>query len=199
MAALVDADPGLDPDALFRDWPTDLWSALVAQVIGQQISLAAAGAIRGRLESVHGGRLPTPAELLATDEETLRGVGLSGAKTRYLYDLAARLLDGRLSLERLRLLDDDAARDELIQVKGVGRFTADGVLLLALRRRDIWPAADLALRRAVARVWELDGDVSIAETDAVGERFRPWRTLAAVYLYTADLAEPSRLIIDANG
>jgi DNA-3-methyladenine glycosylase II len=199
MAALVDADPGLDPDTLFASWPADLWSALVAQVIGQQISLAAAGAIRRRLESVHDGRLPTPAELLAIDEETLRGVGLSGAKTRYLYDLAARLLDGRLSLERLRLLDDDAARNELIQVKGVGRFTADGVLLLALRRRDIWPAADLALRRAVARVWELDGDVSIAEADAVGERFRPWRTLAAIYLYTADLAEPSRLIIDANG
>ena len=85
------------------------------------------------------------------------------------------------------LLDDDAARDELTQVKGVGRFTADGVLLLALGRRDIWPAADLALRRAVERVWELDGPVSIAEADAVGERFRPWRTLAAVYLFTADL------------
>ena len=198
MAALVDADPGLDPDALFADWPADLWSALVAQVIGQQISLAAAGAIRGRLESIHGGRLPTPAELLAIDEEALRGVGLSGAKTRYLYDLAARLVDGRLSLERLRLLDDDAARDELIQVKGVGRFTADGVLLLALRRRDIWPAADLALRRAVERVWELDGQVSIAEADAVGERFRPWRTLAAVYLYTADPLAPSRLLIDAD-
>jgi DNA-3-methyladenine glycosylase II len=198
MAALVDADPGLDPDTLFASWPTDLWSALVAQVIGQQLSLAAAGAIRGRLESVHGGRLPTPAELLAIDEQALRGIGLSGAKTRYLYDLAARLLDGRLTLERLRLLDDDAARDELIQVKGVGRFTADGVLLLALRRRDIWPAADLALRRAVERVWNLDGRLSIAEADVVGERFRPWRTLAAVYLYTADPAPPSQLLIDAE-
>ncbi|MFZ0386603.1 MAG: hypothetical protein WAL22_13140 [Solirubrobacteraceae bacterium] len=141
-------------------------------------------AIRGRLESVHGGRLPTPAELLAIDGEALRGIGLSRAKALYLHDLAARLVDGRLDLERLRALDDDAARDELTQVKGVGRFTADGVLLLALGRRDIWPAADLALRRAVARVWELDGPVSIAEADAVGERFRPWRTLAAVYLFT---------------
>ncbi len=184
MAALVDADPELDPDAVFGKWPTDLWSALVTQVIGQQISLAAAAAIRGRLESVPGGRLPTPAELLAIDGEALRGIGLSRAKALYLHDLAARLVDGRLDLERLRALDDDAARDELTQVKGVGRFTADGVLLLALGRRDIWPAADLALRRAVARVWELDGPVSIAEADAVGERFRPWRTLAAVYLFT---------------
>jgi DNA-3-methyladenine glycosylase II len=198
MAALVDADPELDPDAVFAKWPADLWSALVAQVIGQQISLAAAGAIRGRLESVHGGRLPTPAELLAIDEQALRGIGLSRAKALYLHDLAARLVDGRLDLERLRALDDDAARDELTQVKGVGRFTADGVLLLALGRRDIWPAGDLALRRAVARVWELDGPMSIAEADAVGERFRPWRTLAAVYLYTADLAAPARRLIDAD-
>ena len=196
MAALVDADPGLDPDALFAKWPADLWSALIAQVIGQQISLAAARAIRGRLESLYGGRPPTPAELLATDDDALRGIGLSRAKALYLHDLAARLVDGRLDLERLRALDDDAARDELTQVKGVGRFTADGVLLLTLGRRDIWPAADLALRRAVARVWELDGPVSIAEADAVGERFRPWRTLAAVYLYTTDLAAPSRRSID---
>ena len=107
-----------------------------------------------------GGRLPTPAQLLALDEDTLRAVGLSHAKTLYLYDLAARLVDGRLDLARLRTLDDDAARDALTEIKGVGRFTADGVLLLTLRRRDIWPAADLALRRAVARVWELDKPIA---------------------------------------
>lgn len=185
MAALVDADPGLDPDAFFDNWPADLWSALVFQVIGQQLSLAAAGAIRGRLEALHDGRLPTPAELLATEEKTLRGIGLSQAKAGYLHDLAACLVDGRIDLDRLRVLDDDAARNELTQAKGVGRFTADGVLMLTLRRPDIWPAADLALRRAVGRVWGLDGPLSIAEVDAVGERFRPWRTLAAVYLLTA--------------
>jgi DNA-3-methyladenine glycosylase II len=191
MAALVDADPRLDPDAFFDAWPSELWSALVAQVIGQQISLAAAGAIRGRLEALCGGRLPTPAQLLALDENTLRGVGLSQAKAVYLRDLAARLVDGRLDLARLRALDDDAARIALTEIKGVGRFTADGVLLLTLRRRDIWPAADLALRRAVARVWELDNPVSLADVDALGERFRPWRTLAAVYLLTHDRPEES--------
>jgi DNA-3-methyladenine glycosylase II len=183
MAELIDADPGLDPDALLDGLPSDLWGALVLQVIGQQLSLAAAAAILGRLEALHGGRLPTPAELLDTDIEALRGLGLSRAKGAYLHDLAARLEDGRLDLERLRILDDDAARNELTQVKGVGRFTADGVLMLALRRPDIWPAADLALRRAVERVWTFDTPASIAEVDALGERFRPWRTLAAAYLY----------------
>jgi DNA-3-methyladenine glycosylase II len=183
MAALVEADPGLDPDVLFDGWPSDLWGALVLQVIGQQLSTAAARAILARLETLHGGRLPTPAELLATDDATLRRIGLSRAKAVYLHDLAAHLLDGRLVLEHLRALDDDDARSELTQVKGVGRFTADGVLMLALRRPDIWPAADLALRRAVERIWALDPPASVAEVDAIGERFRPWRTLAAAYLY----------------
>jgi DNA-3-methyladenine glycosylase II len=183
MAALVDADPGLDPDRLLDSWPSDLWGALVLQVIGQQLSRAAAGTILARLDAEYGGRLPTPAELLDTDAETLRRIGLSRAKAVYLHDLAARLVDGRLDFERLRTLDDDAARDELTQVKGVGRFTADGVLMLALHRPDVWPAADLALRRAIERIWGLDAPASVAEVDALGERFRPWRTLAAVYLY----------------
>jgi DNA-3-methyladenine glycosylase II len=189
MANLVDADPSLDPDAVLDAWPTDLWDALVLNVVGQQLSVAATQAILGRLTALHDGRLPTPAELLATDAETLRSSGLSRAKAVYLRDLAERLTDGRLDLERLRSLDDDAARAELMQVKGVGRFTADGALLLALRRGDIWPAADLAFRRAVERVWDLDAPASLADVDAIGDRFRPWRTLAAVYLLFAPVAE----------
>ena len=183
MQALVEAEPRLDPDRLVDRFPSDLWGALLLQVIGQQLSLAAAAAIMTRLEALYGGRLPTPTELLGTEAATLRQIGMSRAKASYLHDLAARLEDGRLDLDRLRGLDDDTARAELTQEKGVGRFTADGVLMLALRRPDIWPAADLALRRAVERVWQLDTPASIEQVDAVGERFRPWRTLAAAYLY----------------
>jgi DNA-3-methyladenine glycosylase II len=183
MAELVKAEPALNPDRFFDGLPSDLWGALVLQVIGQQLSLAAAAAILARLDALQGGRMPTPAELLATDAETLRGIGMSRAKASYLHDLAARLGDGRLDLDRLRTLDDDAARTALTEVKGVGRFTADGVLMLALRRPDVWPAADLAFRRAVERVWGLDPPASVEQVDALGERFRPWRTLAAAYLY----------------
>jgi DNA-3-methyladenine glycosylase II len=185
MAELVNAQPGLDPDGLFDGLPNDLWGALVLQVIGQQLSLAAAAAILARLEALQGDRMPTPAELLATDTETLRGIGLSRAKAEYLHDLAARLEDGRLDVDRLSTLDDDDARTALTEVKGVGRFTAEGVLMLALRRPDVWPAADLALRRSVERIWGLDPPASIEQVDAVGERFRPWRTLAAAYLYSS--------------
>jgi DNA-3-methyladenine glycosylase II len=110
---------------------------------------------------------------------------MSRAKAVYLHDLAARLEDGRLDIDRLCILDDDAARNALTQVKGVGRFTADGVLMLALRRADIWPAADLAFRRAVERIWGLDAPASVEQVDTLGERFRPWRTLAAAYLYSS--------------
>ena len=185
MAELVAANPDLDPDRLFDGLPSDLWGALVLQVIGQQLSLAAAAAILARLEALQGGRMPTPAEMLATDAETLRGIGMSRAKAVYLHDLAGRLQDGRLDPDRLQALDDDAARTALVEVKGVGRFTADGVLMLALRRPDVWPAADLALRRAVERIWELDPPASIEQVDALGEQFRPWRTLAAAYLYSS--------------
>jgi DNA-3-methyladenine glycosylase II len=192
MAELVDAEPGLDPDRLFDGLPSDLWGALVLQVIGQQLSLAAAAAILTRFKALQGGRMPTPAELLASDAETLHGIGMSRAKAVYLHDLAARLEDGRLDPDRLRILDDDAARTELTQVKGVGRFTAEGVLMLALRRPDVWPAADLALRRAVERTWGLDPPASVEQVDALGERFRPWRTLAAAYLYSSESSRSDR-------
>ena len=174
---------------MLEGWPTDLWDALVFNVVGQQLSVAATRAILARLRALHDGSLPAPAELLATDAETLRSIGLSRAKTGYLRDLAERQSDGRLDLERLRNLDDDAARAELMQVKGVGRFSADGVLMLTLRRPEIWPAADLALPRAVERVWELDAPASLADIDAIGDRFRPWRTLAALYVYRSGSQE----------
>jgi DNA-3-methyladenine glycosylase II len=186
MASLVGADPTLDPDTVLDRWPTDLWGVLVFNVVGQQLSVAATRAIVGRLGALQDGRLPTPEELLATDSEALRRIGLSRVKAAYLRDLAERLFDGRLDLDRLRKLDDETARTELMQVKGVGRFTAEGVLMLALRRPDIWPAANLALRRAVERVWRLDAPASLADIDAIGERFRPWRTLAALYLLRSD-------------
>jgi DNA-3-methyladenine glycosylase II len=183
MAALVDHEPELDPDGLLAGLPRDLWGALMLQVVGQQLSLAAAAAIVARLEALLGGRLPSPTEMLGIPAQTLRGIGLSGAKSVYLHDLAARLEDGRLDPDLLATLDDEEARTELMQVKGVGRFTADGVLMLALRRPDVWPAADLAFRRAVEQIWRLDAPASLAQVDSLGERFRPWRTLAAAYLY----------------
>ena len=117
-----------------------------------------------------------------TEQFVLLDPGVQYSVTRG--DINQRTLeDGRLDPERLATLDDDQARTELMQVKGVGRFTADGVLMLALRRPDVWPAADLAFRRAVERIWRLNAPASLEQVDSIGARFRRWRTLAATYLY----------------
>jgi DNA-3-methyladenine glycosylase II len=137
------------------------------------LSVAAARAILARIEALHGERLPTPVELLATDTETLRRIGFSRSKIVYLRDLAERLSDGRLDVGRLQTLGDDAARADLVQVKGVGRFTDEGVPMLALRRSDVWPAADLALRRAVEQVWQLEPPPSVADVDRSASAFGP--------------------------
>jgi DNA-3-methyladenine glycosylase II len=185
LAALVDADPGLNPDELFDGLPArGAWEALVFGVVGQQLSVVAAAAILRRLQERLGdGATPPPAVLAAADPDALRAVGLSRAKAAYLKDLGARVEDGRLDLAGLETLDDDDARAALTAVKGVGRFTAEGVLMLALRRTDVLPAADLALRRAVQRAYGLPELPTTAEVDARGEAWRPWRTLAAAYLY----------------
>jgi DNA-3-methyladenine glycosylase II len=185
LARLVDADPGLDPDARFARLAVgDPWAALVFGVVGQQLSVIAARAIMGRLQERFGdGAMPPPARLAAADPDELRAVGLSRAKSASLVDLGTRVQDGRLDLDGLEALDDDAARAALTEVKGVGRFTAEGVLMLALRRPDVLPAGDLALRRAVQRVFRLPVAPTIAEVDERGEAWRPWRTLAAAYLY----------------
>jgi DNA-3-methyladenine glycosylase II len=96
MADLIAAHPTLDPDIVLDGWPTALWDALVFNVVEQQLSVAATRAIVGRLEALQDGRLPTPAELLATDSRALRWIGLSRAKAAYVRDLAERLFDGWL-------------------------------------------------------------------------------------------------------
>jgi DNA-3-methyladenine glycosylase II len=187
LARLVDAEPGLDPDVLFGGFAEGgAWDALVFGVVSQQISVAAARAILRRVRERFGnGATPTAARLAAADADELRAAGLSRAKAAYLADLGARVSDGRLDLAGLEALDDDGAHAALMQVKGVGRFTADGVLMFALRRPDVLPAGDLALRRAIQSVFGLPAQPTIPEVDARGEAWRPWRTLAAAYLYRA--------------
>jgi DNA-3-methyladenine glycosylase II len=187
LARLVDADPTLDPDArsvqLAHGGP---WAALVLGVVSQQISGIAARAILGRLEDRFGdGTIPPPERIAAADPAELLAVGLSHAKAASLVDLATRITDGRLDLDGLDSLDDDTARAVLTQVKGVGRFTAEAVLMFALRRPDVLPAGDLTLRRAIQRVFELPIAPTIAEVDERGKAWRPWRTLAAAYLYNS--------------
>ncbi len=163
--------------------PTDSYGTLVRAIVGQQLSTKAARTIHGRLLDLYGGRTPTPAELMATDADALRAVGLSRAKAAYLRDLAGRVDSGALDLEHLASLDDDEVSAQLTAVKGIGQWSADMFLIFHLGRPDVLPVGDLGIRRAVQRAYGLDELPSPAELLTMGEPWRPHRSLASLALW----------------
>ncbi len=172
--------------------PTDHYGALVRSIVGQQLSTKAARAIYARLADRFGGRAPTPAEVLSDDPEELRAAaGLSRAKVGFLRSLAEHVLDGSLELERLDELPDDAVIAELVAVKGLGTWTAHMFLMFHLQRPDVLAVGDLGIRRAVMLRYGLSELPGPAELDALGERWRPYRTLACLYLWRSLDAVPA--------
>jgi DNA-3-methyladenine glycosylase II len=161
----------------------DAYGAVVDAIVSQQLSVGAARAILNRLMERFGGRVPTPEEVLADDPDGLKSVGLSWAKVRSLRDLAERLEDGTLSLEAVRTMDDDAAVAHLSQVKGIGEWTAQVLLVTELGRPDVMVAGDLVVRRAIERGWGLDHLPERAEIYALAEPWRPYRTTGCALMW----------------
>jgi DNA-3-methyladenine glycosylase II len=185
IAALIDANPDYDPDAWLAQLPKmDAFGVLLFQVIGQQLSLAATRTMLGRLMDRFGGRLPTP-EQLAADPESIRAAGLSRRKVQTLGELAGRFVDGRLDPNELERLPDEEVVARLTEVSGVGRWTAEGFLAIALGRADVVLPGDLALRKAIQRAYGLDHRPSQAEVVAIAEAWRPYRSLAVNYLFAS--------------
>jgi DNA-3-methyladenine glycosylase II len=186
LARLIDERPDFDPQAWIAQLPAmDLYGALLFQIAGQQLSVAATRTILGRIEGLFGGRLPEPAELLAVDPARIREAGLSWRKIATLRDLAERLSDGRLDAEALSRLPDDELLAELTTIPGIGPWTVQGALLVALRREDVVLPGDLALRKAVQAAYGLDHRPSQDEVLAIAEKWRPYRSLATSYLFSA--------------
>ncbi len=150
---------------------------LVRIILEQQVSLSSARAAYDRLVGRTGE--PAPETFLTLDDAELKGIGFSRQKTRYVRLLSERLIDGSFDLDELGLLGDDEARVRLMELKGVGRWSADIYLLMALRRPDVWPRGDLALVNAVAKIKGLPAPPSAEEFEAIGEAWRPWRSVAA--------------------
>jgi DNA-3-methyladenine glycosylase II len=173
----------------------DLYGSLLFQVAGQQLSVAATRTILGRIEAMFGGRLPAPAELLALDPARVREAGLSWRKIGTLRDLAERLTDGRLDEAALSRLPDDELLAELTAIPGIGPWTVQGAMLIALKREDVVLPGDLALRKAVQAAYGLDHRPSQDEVLAIAEKWRPYRSLATSYLFSAafEATPPSRL------
>jgi DNA-3-methyladenine glycosylase II len=186
LTRLIDDRPDFDPRAwMTRLPPMDLYGALLFQVTGQQLSVAATRRTLGRIQALFGGRLPAPAELLAVDPGQLRAAGLSWRKIGTLRDLAERLTDGRLDQAELSALPDDELMAELTAIPGIGPWTVQGALLIALRREDVVLPGDLALRKAIQAAYRLDHLPSQQEVLAIAEKWRPYRSLATSYLFSA--------------
>ena len=195
MCRLIDAHPSFDPKAWRRYGPTsDPFGTLLRVVVGQQVSTSAARAMLGRLSALFGDKLPTASELLAAEEEELRSVGLSRQKLSYLRNLAERVESGALDLDRLAGLPDDEVRERLMSVKGIGPWSADMFLLRELGRPDVLPSGDVGIRKAVQKVYGLPAPPTPAEVELLGEKWRPYRSLATAYLFAslADATEPTR-------
>jgi DNA-3-methyladenine glycosylase II len=194
MAALVRRIGPLDHAARRRGRPDDAYGSLVRTIVGQQLSTKAARTIYTRLAALFGDRPPTPAELLAAEDEVLREVGLSRQKIGYLRDLAARVRSGELELHALQELTDEGVSREITAVKGLGRWSADMFLIFHLRRPDVLPVGDLGIRRAVERAYGLPGLPDQDTLRSLAGPWRPHRTLASLYLWESldtDNAEPA--------
>lgn len=174
--------------------PPPLWArepgfaTLLYIILEQQVSLASARAAFRRLsEAISPIR---PEAFLELTDDTLKAIGFSRQKMGYGRLLAHAVLSGELDLEGLTHLDDNAVRAELTKIKGIGRWTADIYLMEALLRPDVWPAGDLALAVAVQRVKRLDSVPPPSVLAQLGERYRPWRAVAARLFWHFYLSKP---------
>jgi DNA-3-methyladenine glycosylase II len=183
MRELIKRLGKLDMEARRRGRPADAYGALLRSIVGQQLSTKAARSIYERVTALFGGKTPSPEELLAYDPEELRGAGLSRAKVAYMRSLAEHVIDGTLELDRLNELSDEEITAELTAVKGLGVWTAHMFLIFHLQRPDVLPVGDLGVRNAARALYGLEELPKPAELEAIGEPWRPYRSLGSLYLW----------------
>ena len=159
----------------------DAFQTLARSIVGQQISVKAAQSVWNRLVAAVGDVLPQ--RLAAAQPEALRAAGLSGRKVEYVQDLARRFAAGLVDPQRWPQLDDEAVIAELSAVRGIGRWTAEMVLIFNLQRPDVFPVDDLGLLRGIEQVYGLGERVTRKEALLIGQAWQPWRTVATWYLW----------------
>jgi DNA-3-methyladenine glycosylase II len=169
----------------------DHLTALVGSIVSQQLSTKAAATIFGRFMALFpDGTVLSGAGIAGLDDAALRGAGLSGQKVGYLRDLCAHIGDGRLSLDELDALPDEAVIERLTRVKGFGRWTAQMFLMFRLHRPDVLPVDDLGIVNAVHRLYRLRKKPDARRVSKIGEAWRPYRSVASWYLWQTLRNEP---------
>ena len=159
------------------------FDALCRSIIYQQLSTKAAGTIHGRFLELFPNRQPSPDAVLRLPEDTLRGVGLSRQKLNYLRDLAAKVHTGALPLDHLDSLPDQEIIDYLVQVKGIGVWTAQMFLMFRLGRLDVLPVLDLGIRNAIKKAYRVRGVPDAKRMTKIGAQWKPYASVACWYLW----------------
>jgi DNA-3-methyladenine glycosylase II len=181
----------IDPATDRRGSRPDPYEALARAIVGQQLSTRAAASIWTKLIARFDGGNPSPEALLRRRPATLRKAGLSNAKVEFLRDLATRVGDGSLDLKRLSTLPDEEIVAALLEVKGIGRWTAEMFLIFHLGRPDVVSTGDLGIRRAVQLAYGMKELPGPEELEKLAEAWRPHRTLACLYLWRSLASTPA--------
>jgi len=180
LAVLIDAHP-----APKFEKHNNYYHELVDSIISQQLSVKAARTIEGRFKDLFGGEFPSPEQILDKDVEELRAVGLSRPKTRYIQDLAAKIIDGTVVFDNINELSNDEIIVELTKVKGIGVWTVHMFLMFCMGRLDVLPTGDLGIRNGVAKLYELNHIPTEREVEIIAEEnnWHPYESVASWYIW----------------
>ena len=164
---------------------TNYYEELISSIISQQLSVKAASTIWQRFIELYDGKTPTPEQIIKTDIETIRAVGASYAKARYIQDLAMHIMSGKLDLAHIATLDNDTLIAQLTSVKGIGEWSAHMFMIFSLGRLDILPWGDLGVRKSSQLIYNLPTLPNKAELISLSEQhqWHPYESVAAWYLW----------------
>jgi len=161
------------------------FQALILSIIHQQISMAAARTISGRVLDLCPRRRLSSKALVAVTDQQLHGAGLSRQKVTYVRSVCDHFLSGRLKPRRLARLSDEEAIEQLVEIRGVGVWTAEMILMFTLQRPDVWPVDDLGLRNALKKSYRIPTTAKRDRLIRAGAKFRPYRSVACWYLWSS--------------
>src|SRR3954465_9310636 len=159
------------------------FQALSRAIVFQQLSGKAAGTIFGRFNALYPDNAPAPEAVLTTSDETLRSVGLSRQKIAYLRDLSSKVISGGLPLDEVEAMSDDDLIAHLVQVKGIGRWTAQMFLMFRLGRRNVLPELDLGIQNAIRRAYNKRKRPTPKDVQKIGAKWSPHASVACWYLW----------------
>lgn len=166
------------------EWSSDtnIFLHLVDSIISQQLSVKAGNTIYGRFKDLFPDNIPTPENILQLSDDQIRACGISYPKIKYLKGLAQAIQDGLLHVDDLIALDDEKVIEELIKIKGIGKWTAEMTLIFSLKRPDIFSVGDLGLCNAVAKLYNVDRNDK-KKIEKISQKWKPHRSLACRYLW----------------